>query len=204
MESRKLEKTTEPGIFKRGNRYVVMYRDGFGRQHKRAAGATMKEARDTKARLRADVSRGEDTEATRENFATYATRWIESYAGRNGSGIREETRRDYKRVLEQDAVPFLGHVRLSQIRQKHLDELVSNPLPTDDLQTPCLGLDRSVKPFRGLEPELPPEAHRTEHSQRIVVKSGHRIKRRPEQLRIQVLEPFPKRVKEIAAMQVAH
>ena len=125
MESRKLEKTTEPGIFKRGNRYVVMYRDGFGRQHKRAAGATMKEARDTKARLRADVSRGEDTEATRENFATYATRWIESYAGRNGSGIREETRRDYKRVLEQDAVPFLGHVRLSQIRQKHLDELAA-------------------------------------------------------------------------------
>ena len=30
MEPRKLERTKEPGIYKRGNLYVVVYRDGFG------------------------------------------------------------------------------------------------------------------------------------------------------------------------------
>ena len=123
--TRPLEQTKEPGIFKRGNRFVVVYRDGFGRQHKRAGGVTMKEAKDTKARLRADVSRGEDTETTRETFAVYATRWIEHYAGRTDQGVREETRADYKRTLEQDAIPFLGPLRLSQIRQSHLNELAA-------------------------------------------------------------------------------
>jgi integrase len=123
--TRPLEQTKEPGIFKRGNRFVVVYRDGLGRQHKRAAGATMKEAKDVKARLRADVSRGEDTETTRETFAVYATRWIEHYAGRTDQGVRDETRADYKRTLEQDAIPFLGPLRLSQVRQSHLNELAA-------------------------------------------------------------------------------
>jgi integrase len=126
MESRKLERTKEPGIYKRGSRFVVMYRDGFGRQHKRSGGATIKEAKDIKARLRADVSRGEDTEVTRDTFAVYATRWIEHYAGRTSKGVRDETRADYKRVLERDAVPFLGHLRVAQIRQTHLNELAAH------------------------------------------------------------------------------
>lgn len=51
-ETRKLVKTSKPGIYKRGNRYVVMYRDGYGRQHKRAGGTTLKQAEDVQARLR--------------------------------------------------------------------------------------------------------------------------------------------------------
>jgi integrase len=126
LNTRKLEKTKEPGIYKRGNRYVVMYRDASGRQHKRAAGATIAEAKNVKAQLRADASRGEDTEVTREKFATYATRWIEHYAGRTARGVRDETRADYKRVLEADAIPFLGHLKLAQIRQAHLNEFAAH------------------------------------------------------------------------------
>jgi len=126
METRKLVKTKHPGIYQRGNRFVVMYRDGFGRQHKRAAGKTITEAKDVQAKLRADVSRGEDTEVSRQTFAVYATRWIEHYAGRTNKGVREETRRDYRARLEQDAIPFLGHLRLAQIRQTHLNELAAH------------------------------------------------------------------------------
>lgn len=122
-QSRPLERTSEPGIYKRGNRYVVMYRDAYGKQHKRSGGTTLKQAKDVKGRLRADVADGVDTEVTRETFAAYAARWVEHYGGRTNRGVREETRRDYRRVLEQDAIPFLGHLRLSQVRQKHLNDL---------------------------------------------------------------------------------
>ena len=103
-----------------------MYRDAFGKQHKRAGGLTLAEAKDVKARLRADVSRGEDTEASREKFATYAPRWIDHYAGRTDKGVREETRRDYRKRLEQDAIPFLGHLPLGQIRQSHLNQFAAH------------------------------------------------------------------------------
>src|SRR5438105_10012921 len=55
---RRLVKTTTPGIYKRGNRYVVRLRGPDGRHRKHAA-RTLAEARDLKATLTADVRRGE-------------------------------------------------------------------------------------------------------------------------------------------------
>ena len=52
---RALVKTTTPGIYKRGSRYVVRYRDPNGKQRKRFA-RTLAEARDLKATLTADVA----------------------------------------------------------------------------------------------------------------------------------------------------
>jgi integrase len=121
MESRPLVKTKEPGIYRRGNRYVVVYRDAFGKQCKKAAGSTLKEAKDEKARLRANPE--EATAASRERFGPYARREIESFPGRTNKGITEETRNDYRARLEQDAIPFLGHLQLGHIRQSHLDAL---------------------------------------------------------------------------------
>ncbi len=120
-ETRKLVKTREPGVYKRGGRYVVVYRDAFGKQRKRAAGETLAAAKDVKAQLRANPV--EDTAASRERFGPYARREIESYPGRTNKGITEETRNDYRERLEQDAIPFLGHLPLGQIRQSHLDGL---------------------------------------------------------------------------------
>ena len=57
-QERRLVKTSTPGIYKRGSRYVVIFRDPHGRQRKRTA-RTLAEARDLKAALTADVKRGE-------------------------------------------------------------------------------------------------------------------------------------------------
>jgi len=112
-----LEKTKTPGIFRRGGRYVVVYRDPQGRQRKRSA-ATLAQARDLKAALRADVVRGEYRPLARTTFGDYAPSWIRTYQGRTSRGIRPETVADYARDLERDAIPFFGGMRLAEIEPR--------------------------------------------------------------------------------------
>ena len=69
--SRSLVRTGVAGVYRRGSRYVVVFRDPQGRQRKRFA-RTLAEARDLKAMLRADVSRGEYRAQSRVTFADYA------------------------------------------------------------------------------------------------------------------------------------
>jgi integrase len=126
---RKLERTRTPGVFKRGGRYVVVYRDPQGRQRKRAA-RTLAEARDLKATLTADVRRGEYRTMSRVTFAEYAPEWIASYQGRTTRGFRDETRAEYARDLGLDpvtrepvepprgAIAFFGRMRLSEIEPR--------------------------------------------------------------------------------------
>jgi integrase len=120
----KLEKTKTPGIYRRGGRYVLVFRDPGGKQRKRFA-ATMAEAKRVKAALATDVARGEYREPSRVSFAEYACQWVESYGGRTRKGVREETRSDYRKRLEQDAIPFLGRLRLSEIEASDLDALAA-------------------------------------------------------------------------------
>lgn len=124
METPKMEKTGTPGIYRRGGRYVVVTRDGGGKQRKQFA-RTLAEARELKSIAGADVARGEDRRLSRVTFAEYAREWLDTYGGSNGKGIREETRGDYRRRLEQDAIPYLGKLRLSEIEARHLDGLAS-------------------------------------------------------------------------------
>jgi hypothetical protein len=84
-----------PGIFKRGGRYIVVYRDPAGRQRKRFA-PTLAAARDLKSTLRADVARGEYRQLSRVTFAEYAAEWVETYRGRTRRGVGEGTRSDYR------------------------------------------------------------------------------------------------------------
>src|SRR5947209_5238476 len=95
-QDRRLVKTATPGIYKRGTRYVVVFRDPAGQQRKRYA-RTLAEARDLKAALTADVKRGEYRTLSKITFAEYAAEWIESYTGRTSRGTRPETRADYRR-----------------------------------------------------------------------------------------------------------
>ncbi len=118
----KLEKTATPGIYKRGGRYVVVYRDPNGRQRKRFA-RTLAEARGMKATVTTDVRRGEYREQARVTFADYALEWIETYTGRTSKGVREQTRADYKKRLEQDAIPFLGRLRLAEVEPRDVKQL---------------------------------------------------------------------------------
>lgn len=119
-----LEKTKTPGVYKRGGSYVVRFRDPSGKARKRFA-RTFNEAKRLKASLTTDVGRGEYREVSRCTFADYAAEWMESYAGRTSRGIREETRADYRKRLEADAIPFLGRMRLSDIEARDLDALAA-------------------------------------------------------------------------------
>jgi integrase len=131
-DSRRLVRTATPGIYKRGGRYVVTYRDPQGRQRKRYA-ATIGEARDLKAALRADVARGEFRALSRVTFAEYAPQWIAGYQGRTARGLRDSTRADYRRALglgedgepltgkdgrPLGAVAFFGRMRLAEIEPR--------------------------------------------------------------------------------------
>src|SRR5437016_5891118 len=95
---RPLVRTATPGIFKRGNRYCVPYRDPSGKQRKKSA-RTLAEARAIKAAQETDVRRGEWQEESRIGFIEYAPEWIATYAGRTTRGFRETTRDEYRRDL---------------------------------------------------------------------------------------------------------
>jgi integrase len=155
----KLEKTRTPGIYKRGGSYVVTFRNPEGRPCKRFA-PSYNAAKALKDALRTDVARGEFQGRSQITFADYAREWVETYPGRTSKGIREETRSDYAKRLEQDAIPLLGKRRLSEIDAADLDKLAtrvrSGPLcrdcsgrgfvPAGGLCHRCNGAGRLVKP----------------------------------------------------------
>lgn len=125
-QDRHLVRTSTPGIYKRGSRYVVVFRDPSGRQRKRAA-RTLAEARDLKAALTADVRRGEYRSLSKVTFGEYVAEWIGSYQGRTSRGIRPETLADYRHDLglDQDgnatgsgALVFFGRMQLSAIEPR--------------------------------------------------------------------------------------
>lgn len=117
MPSPKLERTKTPGIYRRGGRYVAIYRDPLGRQRK-VFGRTLSEARRLKAEKVADVSRGEYRQLSRAPFADYALEWIETYQGRTRRGFGEGSRDDYRDTLRRDAIPFFGRVPLPMIEPR--------------------------------------------------------------------------------------
>ena len=126
LQDRRLVKTGTPGIFKRGSRYVVVFRDPNGRQRKKAA-RTLAEARGLKATLTADVRRGEYRALSKVTFGAYASEWISSYQGRTSRGIRLETLADYRRDLGLDkdgevigdgAIAFFGRIALAAIEPR--------------------------------------------------------------------------------------
>jgi integrase len=116
-QGRPLRKTSTPGIYKRGERYVVVFRDPQGRQRKRSA-RTLAEARELKAALTADVKRGEYRALSRVTFIEYATEWGESYQGRTSRGVRPQTLLDYREALAREAVPFFGRMQLVAIEPR--------------------------------------------------------------------------------------
>lgn len=99
-----MEKTRHPGIFKRGNRYVVVYKVD-GRQRKESA-RTLDEARRLKAARTADRDRGELHEHSRIKFRAYAEEWIERYQGNGRRGFTQNTRDEYRRDLDRYAFPY--------------------------------------------------------------------------------------------------
>jgi len=120
--ARGLERTRYPGIYRRGSRYVVVFRDPAGRQRKRSA-ETLAEARILKASLAADIARGDYRDVSGVRFDEYAREWCRTDKGRTGRGIRETTLEEYRKDLEIDVIPFFGRTRLSEIQPRHIKSL---------------------------------------------------------------------------------
>jgi len=110
----KLEKTRTPGIFKRGSRYVFSYRVA-GKQRWESC-RTLEEARRAKSARTTDVDRGEHEPRSNVTLHEYGRDWIERYQGRGRRGFRENTRREYRRVLEQSVLRYFPEqTRLTDI-----------------------------------------------------------------------------------------
>lgn len=123
-------RTSSPGIFRRGERYDVSYRDPQGRLRWKAA-RTLREAKVLQASLRADVARGEFRALSRVSFAAYAEEWLRTYQGRTGRGIRTATRADYERDLRRHAAPFFGARRLSEIEPRDVKRFTQDLAEAD-------------------------------------------------------------------------
>jgi integrase len=117
-------KTKTPGVYKRGGRYVVTFRDSAGKSRKRFV-ATYDEARNAKRALETDVARGEFRELSRARFDEYAGEWIDTYQGRTTRGFRERTRATYRELLERDAIPFFGRARLAAIEPRDVKRFIA-------------------------------------------------------------------------------
>ncbi len=89
-----LKRTSTPGVYARGSRWVAVYLEA-GRQCRRSA-ATFREAREIKIRATAH-------EAARRAGPTlhgYALEWVDHYVGRGAHDvINDRTRREYRRLL---------------------------------------------------------------------------------------------------------
>ena len=84
--SRRLISTGTPGIYKRGGRYVVRWRDRQGKQHQRAA-ATLAEARVIRGERVSSVGRGERQPQSKPiPFDTHARNWVETTQVERGTG----------------------------------------------------------------------------------------------------------------------
>ncbi len=84
----RMEKTRHAGIYKRGSRYVVVWKHN-GRQHKQSF-RTLSEAREAQGQRR---QHGEKRPPTRQTFEEYAPAWLDSYGGARSAGARARLRR---------------------------------------------------------------------------------------------------------------
>lgn len=122
MNPAPLVRTQTPGIFKRGERYVIVYRVN-GKQRRETV-RTMAEARRLKAARSADVARGEFFEASQQRFEDYARDWVERYQGK-GKGFRDSTRANYRSALERFGIPQLGSLKLAEITPRDVSNYVA-------------------------------------------------------------------------------
>lgn len=142
-----LVRTSTPGIYRaHGNRckggerctcpYVITWRHR-GRQHKETCG-TFNEAREKKA-LRDSV---DSKPIDRVRFGQYFEQWIETYAGRTQRGFSETTRPEYRRTIQNHAMPRWAKWKLSEIEPKDVRELLM-AMRNDGLSTSMIRKTRA-------------------------------------------------------------
>ena len=112
-------RTEFPGVFQRGARYVVVYRYA-GRQRKQAA-ATFSEACAIK------LARDAEARADRRGptLHAYALAWLDRYGGSGHDSVRENTRREYRRLLVTFALAYFDReVRVADLNRVRVQQFV--------------------------------------------------------------------------------
>jgi integrase len=174
-----LSRTSHPGVYRRGDRYVAVYRRG-GRQRKQTV-ATFSEARAVK--LAEDAA--ERSDRLGPTLHNYALGWVKGYTGQGPDSVSEATRKEYARLLvtfalryfppetlladvdNEDLVHFVTWLtRYRGDRGRLLDRSIANALVPlriclSDAETEGLIEDETVlplrlprhRPVRGLDPE---------------------------------------------------
>jgi hypothetical protein len=106
-----LERTDAPGIYRRGSRYVVVYRVE-GRQRKQYADS-LAEARAVK------LERDGEARALRRGptLHGFSLAWLDRYAGTGQDSVRANTRREYRRLLVNFALTYFDR----EVRVRDLD-----------------------------------------------------------------------------------
>lgn len=95
-----LEKTTERGIYKRGDTYTYSVR--VNGEQKWFTARTLDQARRDKRARTTDRDRGEYNVQSKVTLYEYiAEDWIERYRGTGKRGFREETRSEYRGIIEK-------------------------------------------------------------------------------------------------------
>ncbi len=120
------ERTSVPGVYRRGSKYVVVSRVD-GRQRKETAD-TFAEAQTLK-RTRAAEARALRRGPTLHSFGL---EWLDAYAGTGHDALRENTRQEYRRLLVTFALEYFdGEVRMGDLDRRRLqgfvDWLTSKP-----------------------------------------------------------------------------
>mgnify|MGYP005990482123 FL=1 len=105
--------TTTPGVYRRGARYVIRYREADGKQRSKSV-RTMAEAKRLLSAVTTDIDRGEYRPDKKVRFSDYARKWLVEYTGRTRSGVRPETVEEYTRDLER-AIQYYGRKRIAEI-----------------------------------------------------------------------------------------
>ncbi len=117
-----LERTRTPGVYKRGSRYVVIYRDADGVQRKQAAvsyNAAKEIKRDHDAAAALGIGAGGSTA-----LSTYTLEWVERYQGRGQRGFRDVTRDQYRHDLKEYVIPYFGGRTVAQITPREVANFV--------------------------------------------------------------------------------
>ncbi len=131
----KLETTNTAGIFRRHSKgcrregrcecsYVITWR-AHGRQYTETH-RTLAEAREAKRAHEADVARGEFAAAARTTLHEYAREWVDRYQGTGRRGFREETRDEYRRLLDRYALRhFPPGLRVTELTPRMVADYIA-------------------------------------------------------------------------------
>ena len=109
-----------PGIYYRGGSYTAVTLH-HGKQHK-TYHPSLELAREAKSDRTGSVRQAP---RARQPFDTYALEWVDNYQGRGQGGFDENTRADYRRALEQWAVPHFRSKPLRDIDRDDIEALIA-------------------------------------------------------------------------------